>query len=177
MLDQVYITPRLERQLDQMAQQTNAPAVAAQRARQIIESLIQGNTPVGGCIGEVDPEGLEQAGAGLLRYRKDKRLKNSLKFNLGKGFRLICIKEKKSIYAMFVGDHDSSDAWLDQNTKKQPHKADITMAAVYAVDNDSRAATRPTGPMPEAETFYDPLPGEIPQDLLRKVFSGLCAPN
>jgi len=175
MPDQVYIIPRLERQLYQMAQQTNAPAVAAQRARQIIDSLIRGNTPVAGCAGEVDPEGLEQTGTGLLRYRKDKRVKNSLKFNLGKGFRLICVKEKKAIYVMFVGDHDSSDAWLDHFTKKRPHKADMSLATVFAVENDS--PPRPRVPVPETEAFCDPLPREIPQDMLRKVFSGLCAPG
>ncbi len=175
MADQVYITPRLERQLEQMAQQTNAPAVAAQRARQIIDSLIRGNAPVPGCTLEVELDGEDLAGTGLLRYRKDKRVKNSLKFNLGKGFRLICIKEKKEIYVMFVGDHDSSDAWLDHFTKKQPHKADMAMAAVFSVENDCRPS--PSIPVIEEDPFYDPLPREIPQDMLRKVFSGLCAQN
>jgi|GEM_PF-865779 len=175
MPDQIYIIPRLERQLEQMAKQTNAPAVAAQRAQQIIDSLIQGNTPVPGCAREVDSETVAPAGAGLLRYRKDKRVKNSLKFNLGKGYRLICIKEKKAIYLMFVGDHDSSDAWLDHFTRKRPHKADMSLASVFAVEN--HMPSRPGARLPDKAPFSDPLPGKIPQDMLRRVFRGLCAPS
>jgi hypothetical protein len=183
--DRVYISSRVERLLGQMAQQTNAPAVAAQRARQIIDSLIQGSAPVPGCAegtgpvagpagsdGPRGPDGPDPVGAGLLRYRKDKRVKNSLKFNLGQGFRLICIKEKKAIYVMFLGDHDSCDAWLDHFTRKRPHKADQSMA-VFAVDTGG-----PDLPAsPQRDGAHDPLPQEIPQKLLRQVFKGLCAPG
>lgn len=124
MTDRVYVTAKLERQLEQMARQTNAPAVAAQRARQIIDSLIGGYAPIPGFSEGTGPDGPwgsdgsdgadgpDPVGAGLLRYKKDKRVKNCLKFNLGKGYRLICIKEKKEIFVMFMGDHDSCDAWL-----------------------------------------------------------------
>ena len=195
MTDRVYITAKLERQLEQMAQQTNAPAVAAQRARQIIDSLIGGYAPIPGCTEGTGPEGLggsggsggfaasaasdgpDPVGAGLLRYRKDKRVKNSLKFNLGQGFRLICIKEKKEIYVMFMGDHDSSDAWLDHFTRKRPHKADMTMA-VFSVESEPEdtISSFPAVAPPE-EDLFEPLPKEIPQEMLRKVFRGLCAPG
>lgn len=198
MTDRVYITAKLERQLEQMAQLSNAPAVAAQRARQIIDSLIGGYAPVPGCTEGSGPaagaeesdrfeasdasavlEGPDPVGAGLLRYRKDKRVKNSLKFNLGQGFRLICIKEKKEIYVMFLGDHDSSSAWLDRFTRKRPHKAEMTME-VFSVDPEANESKDPPSSFPgiaASDEDPHPLPKEVPQEMLRKVFRGLCAPG
>lgn len=176
MTDRVYISLKTQRRLDQMAGQTNAPAVAAERARQIIDSLIRGQVPVPGVaegIGSDGPDGPDPANAGLMRYKKDNRVKNSLKFNLGRGYRLICIREKKEIYAMFVGDHDSSDAWLDHFTRKRPHKTEQAMQ-VFSVETPGAAPVRPSVPEPEAGP--DPMP-EIPQEILRQVFRGLCAPG
>lgn len=195
MPDRVYITPKLERQLAQMEQQTSAPAVAAQRARQIIDSLIRGNAPVPGCSegeapvsapglpgersnpGGPDGDGSDPVGAGLLRYRKDKRVKNSLKFNLGQGFRLICIKERKELFVMFAGDHDSSSAWLDRFTRKKPHRTEVDMRVFPVADPPAARPAVPASAAPARESFGDPLPKEIPQEVLRKVFRGLCAPG
>ncbi len=160
-MDRVYISLKTQRRLDQMAGQTNAPAVAAERARQIIDSFIRGQVPV-------------PAGAGLMRYRKDNRVKNSLKFNLGQGYRLICIREKKEIYAMFVGDHDSSDAWLDHFTRKRPHRTEQAME-VFSVETPGAAPARPSEP--EAAACPDLMPEPIPQEILRQVFRGLCTPG
>ncbi|HCY83747.1 MAG TPA: hypothetical protein DHV36_01270 [Desulfobacteraceae bacterium] len=162
MAEQVRIYPKLERQLGMMERQGNVPAVAAQRARQIIEALIRG-------------EG--SSASGLMRAKSDRRVKNSLKFNLGQGFRLICIKEKKTITMMFAGDHDSSDAWLDANTRKRPHRTDTRMA-VFSVARpwrDERSASAGTKRYGRSSPEDDPLNREIPEHLLRQVFRGLCA--
>lgn len=158
MADQVRIYPKLQRQLTQMERQGNAPAVAAQRAKQIIDALIRGQAT---------------AAAGLMRSRGDKRVKNSLKFNLGQGFRLICIKEKKNITVMFAGDHDSCDAWLDAHTRKRPHRTGTQMT-VFSVEKTREADLLP-GPPEYSPPEDDPTTRDIPEHLLRQVFRGLCA--
>lgn len=177
MMDRVYISLKTQRRLDQMAGQTNAPAVAAERARQIIDSFIRGQVPVPGGAGGTGfdgPDGPDPANAGLMRYRKDNRVKNSLKFNLGQGYRLICIREKKEIYAMFVGDHDSSDAWLDHFTRKRPHRTEQAME-VFSVETSGKDPAPPSAP--EAAACPDLMPEPIPQEILRQVFRGLCTPG
>ena len=156
----VHIYPRLERQLATLEQQVNAPAIAAGRARAIIKALIQGSSP---------------ASAGLLRPKPDRRLKNSLKFNLGSGFRLICIREKSQIFIMFAGDHDSCDVWLTANSKGKPHRNGLQMD-VYAPKAPKDRACPPHADaryLTPGPDLADPCLNEISQADLRRVFRGL----
>lgn len=159
MLDQVILYPKLERQLCDLDRKGNAPKVAAQRARQVIDALTQGEIPTG---------------SGLMRARNDRRVKNSLKFNLGQGFRLICIREKHQIYVMFAGDHDSSDAWLTHYTRKRPHLNELDMDAmdvgVMDAEDPEDAHRQPAPKQPGEEARTE----EIPQAVLRQVFKGIC---
>ncbi len=162
---QVHIYPKLERQLTAMEARANAPAFAAERARQIIAALIRGGNP---------------ANAGLLRLRSDRRVKNCLKFNLGKGFRLVCIKEKSHLFVMFVGHHDACDTWLDTHRKKRPHKTDRGMI-VFPVDTDPAGHTeedvRPVTNESLTDESLTEEPGlpEISQKDLRRIFNGLVS--
>lgn len=157
---QIQIYPKLERQLAVLERQGTTRSIAAQRARQIIDALIQGDTP---------------ASAGLLKRKTDKRVKNCLKFDLGAGFRLICISEGKIIYVLFVGDHDSADNWLDNYSKKKPHKTELEMNT-YTVDTPCAQRVRtpaPGTPAPMEDMFEDPGFVQITQEDLRRVFKGL----
>ncbi len=163
MADQVQIHPKIEKQLTAMEKQANAPSIAAGRARKIIDALIQGQ---------------ETESPGLLRSRSDKRVKDSRKFDLGSGFRLICIKTRRAIYVMHVGDHESCDAWFDQNSKKRPHKKTLSMDAfdIVGVHVQDRAGSRSCESIPaEFDMDDDPYLTPVPQEYLRKVFSGLVA--
>ena len=73
---QVNVHPKVERQLTALEKQANKPCVPAARARCIIGALIRG---------------MPLASAGLMKRKTDKRLKNCLKFDLGLGYRLVCI--------------------------------------------------------------------------------------
>ncbi len=161
MTDQVHVYPKLERQLLALKRRSNAPAIAAERARQVIALLIRGKNPTS---------------AGLMRPRTDKRLKNSLKFDLGSGFRLICIREKRIIYVMFAGDHDSTDAWLDHHLSGKPHKTTLPMK-IFPIDRScpAKAVKNQTKASSKSSPFEKPGPEEISQENLRRVFSGLCA--
>ena len=161
MAEQVRLHPKIERQLASMEKQANAPAIAAGKARKIIRALIKGKA---------------LTASGLLNGRPDRRLKDSLKFNLGSGFRLICIRTKDVIYVMFAGDHDASDAWLDNFSKKSPHKQGMDME-VFAVKTPSCpnfSTQTDTGPPDPADmSFEDSYFTPVSQEDLRRVFKGL----
>lgn len=156
----VHVHPKVERQLSALSRQANAPANAAGRAREIIRRLARGESP---------------ATSGRMRPKSDRRVKNCLKFDLGKGFRLICLREKGVIYVFFVGDHDSADTWLDHYTRKKPHKTDLSMdlLSMEPVRSNRPVCRNETGNAGASDE--ESRPEEIPQELLRRVFRGLCA--
>lgn len=159
MAEQVRLHPKIERQLASMEKQANAPAIAAGKARKIIKALFQGR-PL--------------TASGLLNGRPDARLKNSLKFNLGAGFRLICIRTRDVIYVMFAGDHDASDSWLDNFSKKSPHKQGMNME-IFTVTTPSFtdfSSQTDAGP-PDPSSFEDAYFTPVSQEDLRRVFKGL----
>lgn len=153
----VHVHAKVEKALEQMATQDNAPQIAAQRARSIIKALVNG---------------VRITKAGRLSLRKDARFRNLYKFNLGKGFRLISIKENDEIYLMHVGTHDHCDRWLDTNSKKSPHKEPIPIRS-YGISKKSGTNKKTTRLCPGNEfEAMDFLP-EPSQDQLREVFCGL----
>lgn len=100
MIENVYVHTKVEKEIQRLQNQENTPAFAAKKADQIIRALVNGTKP---------------ALAGKLTKSGDARIKKCLKYDLGKGYRLICVKERKSIYVLYTGSHDSCDTWMDKN--------------------------------------------------------------
>ena len=161
---QVLVHSKLHRQLVGILAREkgccDARTIAARRAKTIINNLSRGigPTPVG------------RMGA-----KADRRIKNSLKFDLGSGFRLICIKEKPNIHAVFMGDHDRCDAWLNHHIQCAPHKRRTPCRRSSDIPDalsDPGADMDATHQIPPPEADF-PCP-DISQKDLRRVFSGLC---
>jgi len=100
MIENVYVHTRVEKEIQRLQNQESTPAFAARKADSIIRSLVRGSKP---------------ALAGKLTRSGDARMKKCLKYDLGKGYRLICVKERTSIYVLYTGSHDSCDTWMDKH--------------------------------------------------------------
>lgn len=158
MLYTLHIHPKVEKTLEHMKAMDNAPKFAAERAETIMDALKNGTVP---------------ARAGHLSKSKDARIKRLFKYDLGKGFRLICLKEKSALYVLFVGSHDRCDTWLENYSKKKPHQAEVPMTC-YSIKQEKQRRTVSKSPSiaePE-DDMHDPM-DRISQKDLRKVFSGL----
>ena len=151
----VNISFKVERQLAALERQGKSLSIAAIRSRRIIDALMKRESATS---------------AGLMKRKTDKRVKNCFKFDLGSGFRLICVREGKNIYILFVGDHDSADNWLDNYRKKKPYKTDIKMHS-HIVDKQSVMMSGTLSPM--KDTVEDHCFTSITQANLRRIFKGL----
>ena len=162
MFNTVEVHQKVEKTLEQMSLLDNAPKYAALKAQSIIQALVGGT---------------RLTHAGRLSQHKDVRIKNLYKFDLGKGYRLVTIKEKGVIFVLFIGTHDQCDRWLDANSKKKPHLTPIPTIS-YAVDDVSGdtdcgavvCGEDDSGDEVDMECDYFP---DVSQDALRKVFCGL----
>lgn len=159
MIEQVHIHPKVEKDIEQMKSLDNAPSIAAERAQTIVCDLLKG---------------VRISQTGRLSLIKDARIKNLVKFNLGKGYRLVTIKEKTQLFIMFIGDHDQCDRWLDSYSRKNPHKTTVPMK-IYAVVPAADEEKNRTDDYYESEDDIA-NPDKISQKALRKVFCGLISP-
>lgn len=151
----IHVHPRVEKRISRMETQEKAPSIAAKRARAIIQMLLKGIQP---------------SQAGRLSKKKDARIENLFKFDLGSGYRLVCVREQDSIYILYMGSHDNCDTWLDANSRKKPHKADVYMN-IYNV-NPPPVSRKMNAFMDELDV--DPLSMiEISQKDLKAVFKGI----
>jgi len=146
----------VEKRLEQLKKKENAPSIAAYRAQAIIQGLIKG---------------IQFTRPGHFSKSKDARIRNLCKYNLGSGYRLICIKKKYNIYVLFVGSHDQCDTWLDKHHKRKPHKKEVSMN-IFDVDNSEISPSETSNTVAENEYDHLIVP-EISQQDLRKVFRGL----
>ena len=155
MIAQIYVHPKVEKLLAAMENLEKSPSIAAKRARMIIQSLVKGIQP---------------SHAGRLSGKKDARIDNLFKFDLGSGYRLVCIKEKYCFHILYVGSHDNCDTWLDTNRRKKPHKTEICRK-VYCVESSE---TDPAMEECVNETINDHFQvPDVSQEDLKKIFRGI----
>ncbi len=163
MTKKVYVHAKVEKELQKLQNQDNTPGFAAKKAEQIIQSLARGEKP---------------AMAGKLTRNGDGRIKKCLKYDLGKGYRLICVKERTSIYVLYSGSHDSCHTWLDKNRSL---KVEAFMDSLNPYDynelslsekNSQYNKTKPDYNYPEMD-YDDLLLEKVTQTDLRKIFQGI----
>ncbi|CCK81042.1 MULTISPECIES: hypothetical protein [Desulfobacula] len=158
MIANIRVHSKVEKAIQQMANQDNAPKIAALRAQKIIDTLIKG---------------CRISHVGKFSRKKDLRIKNVFKFNLGKGYRLVSIKEQDILYILFIGDHDQCDRWLDTYRKKRPHKIPIPLN-IYGVSSLNKNNPKKLDYQDIKHDDAKYLP-EITQEDLRKVFCGIVS--
>lgn len=91
-----------QKRLDTLQHSGGTASLAAQKAQILLTNIEQNGT--------ID-------GAGKLTKNGEARLKNSVKFDLGNGYRLICTKEKDRLYLRYIGSHDECDRWIKQHAR------------------------------------------------------------
>lgn len=162
MIEKIYIHAKVEKELQRLQSLENTPGFAAKKAEQIIHSLARGKKP---------------ALAGKLTKNGDGRIKKCLKYDLGKGYRLICVKEKKSIYVLYTGSHDNCHTWLDKNRCLKIENFMDYLHSYNANRFSCKGSTHKEKSIPTctaSETDYDDiLPEKISQRDLREIFKGL----
>jgi len=103
MIRYVYREPRFDRQLDALRRAGNKNAIAANKADKIIHKLAQG--------WQMPSE------IGMLTKNGEFRIKKCIKYDLGRGYRLITIRKADLLFVSFIGTHDECDRWLENNRR------------------------------------------------------------
>ena len=68
----------------------------------------------------------------------ESRIQHCVKYDLGKGYRLVTIKHKGIVSLEFVGNHDETDKWLDRNSGKTLITDGSTLESVNRIDGNQQ---------------------------------------
>jgi len=148
------------RSLGTLARGDKVASLAAYRAEEIIEKLASG-----------DYQAIEI----LSRRTKhgELRIDGCRKYNLGGGYRLVCVKQEGSLAATYVGSHDDCNRWIENNRGFElelPSLSDSLRVSESRESSDSRDSESEI-----CEPDYDDiLMAKIDQKILRHIFCGLC---
>ncbi|MCE5336008.1 MAG: hypothetical protein LLG06_15615 [Desulfobacteraceae bacterium] len=154
----IFQDARLIKQLRILLRSGGTAAMAARHARSIIDQLIQ--------QGVGSPKQM-----GRLTKYGEARIKNCIKFDLVRAYRLVGIMQDEDIKFYFVGSHDECDRWVRHNAGIEPmlkKKDEVAIAG-----NEPEESVSEAGDGPEGD--YDPwLHKDLSDQDLRSIFSGLC---
>lgn len=157
----IHRTTRFNKYLDSLCKTGGKGALAAERAELIIENLPRNSW--------YSPEILSK------RTKKGElRVKNCEKYDLGSGYRLICMRKGQHLFFLFIGNHDECDRWLENNRGMQL-ETDFDGNTISFEEGEAQLIEHaPNESEPEIDEYEEELLDKIDDKALRWVFRGLC---
>lgn len=158
MIRYVHISPKFEKMLNALKTSEKMAVSAAKKADEIISNIIEnGDSPL--------------SDLGKFTRHGESRIKNCIKYDIGKGYRMVCVKDEDRLYLLFVGTHDDCSAWVENNRNFIPdpnRKNTITHLVKQNNQTDEQ-----TDPFLNEPDYEDLLLEKITDKDLKAVFSGL----
>lgn len=159
MLKYVHSNPKFEKRFNALKKSEKMAVVASKKAEEIISNIINnGKVPLS-ILGKFTKHG-------------ETRIKNCIKFDIGKGHRLVCVKEKEHLFLLFIGTHDDCDTWIENNRNLNPdpdNKNNITYEILHSVEQQADSISFD---LTESD-YEDVLLEKITEKDLQYVFRGL----
>jgi hypothetical protein len=159
----VYQDANLIKQIKALLKGGSNSAPAAKHAQSIIEQFINGGI-------------LNLRNCGRLTRHGDARIKNCLKFDLVRSYRLIAVLVESGIAFLYVGSHAECDHWIKHNAWIEPN-LDKKRNTITQIREPEKSTDIP-GEGPDADRLEPDYDALIFQNLsehdLRQIFSGLC---
>ncbi|MGB5156012.1 hypothetical protein [Desulfobacterium sp. N47] len=151
----IYRSPQFEKQLESLRK---VDKKAAQKADTIISKLIEGH-------GEHSENEI------AVKYGKIK-IRNCIKYDLGRGYRLITVIDGEYFILSFIGKHEMCNRWLENN--KNPSLL-LTKTQRKEIAGHESKTQADSGDTVDTETeFEDRCISDIDEKYLRLIFSGLA---
>ncbi len=155
----IYRETRFNRCMDILRRGDKKSAMAAERAEELVKKLVEEDLAF-------TEEVYNRTKHGELRIDKCR------KYDLGSGYRLVCVEHGGDLFITYVGTHDDCDRWIGNNRRFEV-ALDETTEACDSPNENSEAD--PQTPEPDDEPDYDDILMEsIDDSMLRKIFCGLC---
>ncbi len=156
----LFISSKVERRIAILEKAGKPERVLAQKATGIIDSLASG--------------GVRNYMDVVERYTKygEKRIKHCHKYDLGRGYRLIILQRGKTIVIPFLGSHDETQRWLENNSRLKAFNAGKGKT-IYIEEKKSSPANLKVVDNIDMDLDGDDFLSNLTDKELRSVFNGL----
>ena len=159
MILSVSINPKLRKRLTELRKQGGASSFAAKKADDLINRLLLRGRD---CSHEI----------GRLTKNGELRIRQCKKYDLGNGFRLICLRQGHHFIFLTIGTHEECHRWLERN-KGLRYEMDESHQYVF-ITKEVPEPSVPVKAIDPADAYEDQLLQKIDDKMLRKIFCGLC---
>lgn len=153
----LHLTHRFEKQLEAMGRSHKMAVAASRKADAIIARLLENGQ---GPLNE----------AGKISRHGEHRIRNAVKFDIGKGYRMLGVKEEDDLTLLFVGTHDDCAAWIENNRRLETPCERTRIRTLEAEHGPASATPPPASTEPD---YDDLLLARITEQDLNVVFQGL----
>ena len=151
---------KFNRRLDALKRGGKKSFLAAERAKEVMKKLL-----------EEDPLFLKETDD--LTKHGELRIDKCRKYDLGAGYRLICVKQGEDLIVCHVGTHDDCNRWIENNRRFKPELSE-TMQEVFLSEEEEPGNQPPAHEFEEEMDYDEMLMKKIDDKMLRKIFCALC---
>jgi hypothetical protein len=113
----------------------------------------------------------------ILTKKGEARIPGCVKFDLGSGYRLVCLLEEDRLYILFVGTHDESDRWIENNKEIRARQIAERCRPILSMEGDipKNGSTMENEIHEQTDDPGEELCDELFMDdrILKAIFSGL----
>ena len=160
MILSLHIDPKFIKSLNDLRKQGGISFIAAKKADDLIKRLLLRGRD---CSTEI----------GRLTRNGEVRIKNCKKYDLGNGYRLICLRKAYHLILLYIGTHDECSRWLERNKGLEYELNDAGDNALVTGEISSETPPH-IKEIDPADEYEEKLISQIDDRMLRRIFSGLC---
>jgi hypothetical protein len=159
MILSLYLDPKFIKTLNELRKQGGISFIVAKKADDLIKRLLLRGRDCSHEIGKLTKNG-------------ELRIKKCKKYDLGHGYRLICLSQASHLVLLYIGTHDECTRWIERN-KGLEYELDNTgeNRLPTKISLEAEPQIKKTDPTDEYE---ERLISQIDDRMLRNIFSGLC---
>ena len=160
----LFISCNLQKKLKAMRRSGNKGELAANQCESLLE-VIQRKGPM---ANEVFSKRTKNG---------EYRINNCVKYDLGHGYRLVTIKNGRSLFVPYIGTHDEIDMWLDRHRYDEFDADNPGYVSSKMVVTPNHSSERPNEAGQVDTLLEDPyeeqLLAKIDDNILKNIFPGL----
>jgi hypothetical protein len=155
----IHRDPNFDRRLNMLRERGGTALIAVKKSEEIINRIIMKGRAHSHKIGKQTKNG-------------ELRIKHCIKYDLGNGYRLVCIRKRSHLTCLFVGNHDDCSRWIERK-KGIKYEIDNNYSNMLLTKENTSMDFESVEEIDPAEEYEDNIMKRVNDKIIRTIFSGL----